>query len=284
MGYILTQIARFWETMVIGTGEHLSLSVAGIFFFGFPVAFSLSAYVFAILMTQNIAMWLAVLAAILSSVVVGVVFAIFYRRLSNDSFAVFTFASVLAFIALVSSWDSLTGGVLGIPGVPRPAFISSFISLVVFQGIIAVIFLIGEFFILKSPFGRALQAHKESKIYLDSLGTNSYHVGSIAIILASLASGVSGLVTIWRIQFLDPTLGGITLLLQVLTIVIIATKPDIGSIIIATLIIVLLPEVLRFFPFPSSIVGDLRLLFYSISLIFLVNRVSSKYTPEKRFV
>ena len=284
MGYLYTQIARFWETAVLGVGEHLAMSVGGIFFFGFPVVFSLGAYIFAILAVTGTSFWIAIPSALAGSLVIGFLFALMYRKLSNDSFAVFTLASVMAFDALVRSWDSLTGGVLGIAGVPKPSFISNLLTLIVLQGIVAVTFLILEYFILKSPFGRSLQAHKESKTFLNSLGRNADAVGSLIVILASLASAVAGIIAIWRIQFLDPTFGGIPILLQILTISILAVKPKVRWIAVSTLIIVILPEVLRFFPFPSSIVGHLRLLFYSGLLIILVNRLSSGYTSQKRFV
>jgi hypothetical protein len=50
------------------------------------------------------------------------------------------------------------------------------------------------------------------------------------------------------------------------------------------LCIVLLPEILRFFPFPSSIMGHLRILFYSVLLIVLVKQLSTRYTSKKRFI
>ncbi len=284
MGYFYTQIARFFENLIIETGQHLSISIAGILFLGFPVSFSLSAYTFTILGKGGVAISLAIIAALFSSLVLGVLFSLLYRRLSSDTFVVFTLASVLAFDALLRSWDSVTGGVLGIAGVPKPAFLSSLLTLVVLEGVIAIVFLLSEYFVLKSPLGRMLQAHKEDTTLLDSLGCNSRTVGSLVIIFASFVSAVGGIVVIWRIQFLDPTLGGIPLLLPMLTISILAMRPRIRWMAIATLFVTLLPEILRFFPFPSTIIGHLRLLFYSCFLIVLVRRLSSGYTSEKRSI
>lgn len=284
MGYLYTQIARFLENAVIETGQYLSISVAGVLFLGFPVSFSLSAYIFTILGKEGIAISLAIMAALVSSLLLGVLFALLYRHLSNDGFVVFTLASVLAFDALLRSWDSVTGGVLGIAGVPKPEFLSNFLSLVLLQCVIAAVFLVIGYLVLKSPLGRMLRAHKENTTLLDSLGCNSRTVGSLAIIFASFTSAVGGIITVWRIQFLDPTLGGIPLLLSILTISILAVQPKIRWMIAATLIITLLPEVLRFFPFPSTVIGHLRLLFYSSFLIVLVYRFSSRYTSEKRFI
>jgi branched-chain amino acid transport system permease protein len=278
-------MARFFEGLTISVGSHLAVSVSGIFFLGTTVAFSLAAYVFTISAKAGSSIFLSVVLALLAAVILGVIFSFFYRRLSADSFVVFTLASVLAFDALLRSWSSLTGGVLGISGVPRPASVSSLADLVILQGVVAVSFVLFEYFILKSPFGRVLQAHKENRTYLNSLGWNSNFIGSAVVVLASFASAMAGILAIWRIQFLDPTFGGgIPLLIEVLTISILAIRPKVRWLVISTLVIILIPEVLRFFPMPSSILGHLRVILYSGLLIILVKRLSAGYTFEKRFV
>lgn len=284
MGYFLTQCARFFEGLPMAIGSHLTISVSGIFFFGSTVAFSFGAYVFTLAVKAGNSILISLLISLGASAVLGIFFSIFYRRLSTDSFVVFSLASVLAFDALVRSWDSVTGGVLGISGVPRPGFISNLFELVVMQCILAASFLLFEFFILKSPLGRALQAHKENKVFLNSIGWNSNFIGSLVIVLASVMSAITGILSIWRIQFLDPTFGGIPLLIEVLTISILAAKPKVRWILMSAFVILFLPEVLRFFPFPSGILGHVRLLVYSVLLIFLVKKMSAGYTFEKRFV
>ncbi|MFA5870924.1 MAG: branched-chain amino acid ABC transporter permease [Candidatus Paceibacterota bacterium] len=284
MGYLYTQIARFFETSMLSVGVHITTSIAGIFFFGFPVAFSFGAYALVILIKNGFTLWIAFIITILLSVLLGLIFSLLYRRLSNDGFAVFTFASVLAFDSLIKSWDSLTGGVLGISGISRPSFARTLVALVILQGILAICVFIFEYTLLQSPFGRALRAHNESKIFLDATGIPASGIGSFAITLAVVLSALAGILAIWRIQFLDPSFGGIAILLQILTIGILAMKPKVSGLILSVLCIVLLPEILRFFPFPSSIMGHLRILFYSVLLIVLVKQLSTRYTSKKRFI
>ena len=284
MGYIYTQIARFWETALLAAGSHLALSVGGIFFFGFPVAFSLGAYVFAILVGTGIGFWPAVFFAVFMSAGVGLVYALLYGKLSNDSFAVFTLASVLALDALIRSWDSMTGGVLGIANIVRPAWVHTFLDLILLQGAVAAAVLIIEYFFLRSPFGRALQAHKEDKILLEASGVSSFRVGSVVLVLSVIFSACAGILAAWRIRFIDPTFGGIPILLQIVTISILAFTPKVRWLAGSTLFVVLLPEVLRFFNFSSTVVGPMRLLVYSVMLIFLVKRMATSYTLQKRQV
>ena len=284
MGYIILQLMRFFETLIFATGIHMTVSVGGISFFGFSVAYLVGAYVFAIAAKAGLTLTVAVIAAILAAVVIGFFFSLLYRRLSDDSFAVFGVASIFAFDALVRSWGSVTGGVLGIAGVPRPDFVQSTTALLWLQIAIAVIVLAVEYLLLKAPFGRALVAHKESPSLLSSAGVSPKRIGMIAIVLAAGLAGLSGILGAWRIQYLDPSFADIQSFLFGLTICIIATKPKISWLIGASAVVVLLPEVFRFLPFPASIFAYLRVLTYGIAMIILVHRISAKYTTNKRTV
>ena len=270
MGYLLTNISRIWETFLEAVGGHLALGLGGILFLGFPVGFWCGAYGYAIAAHNGIALIPAVLIGLALSVAVGIIFAFFYARMSNDSFAVITLASVLAMEALLRSWDSMTGGVLGITGVPRLPWAHALEQLALLEGTIVLIVFIAESFLVHSAFGRSLRALKENKTALLSMGTSANVTGQMAIIFACLSVGVAGILASSRIQFLDPSLGGIFLLVQVLTIVIIANSPKTLRFFGMTIVITLIPEVLRFLNVPSSILGYTRNLLYALLLVILL--------------
>jgi len=88
---------------------------------------------------------------------------------------------------------------------------------------------------------------------------------------------------VWRIRFLDPSFVGLPLLLQMLTIAIIAARPKVRWVALSTLFIVLLPEVLRFVDLPSSMVGQLRVLIYAGALIIILKNLK-RFMPQRRFI
>lgn len=284
MGYLYTQIARFFETSILSVGVHLTTSIAGIFFFGFPVAFSFGAYALVILVKNGFALWTALIITILLSLLLGFVFSLLYRRLSNDGRAIPEIPNTPPVSESQERINESNARTLAKVNTAKPSFAHTLVALVVLQGILAICVFIFEYILLQSPFGRALRAHNESKIFLDATGIPALSIGSFAITLAVVISALAGVLAIWRIQFLDPSFGGIAILLQILTIGILAMKPKVSELIFSILFIILLPEVLRFFPFPSSIVGHLRILFYSILLIVLVKQLSTRYTSKKRFI
>lgn len=284
MGYITLQLARLFEALILSVGTHLAISVGGIFFFGFSVTYLIGAYVVAIAGQAGIGILLATLTALGLSLCAGTLCALLYRRLSNDAFAVFMIALVFAFDAVLKSWSSVTGGTLGIAGITRPEVATTLTTLMLIEGVVALLCLALEYILLKSPFGRALIAHKESPRLLNATGVSAKKIGMLVIILASGLAGLSGIFGAWRIQFLDPTFGGVMYLIFGLTVAILAVKPKVSWIIGASAFSLLLPEVLRFLSLPSSIFADLRSLIYAVLLVALIRWLSNNHTDHKRLV
>ncbi|MCX6793045.1 MAG: hypothetical protein NTY12_03380 [Candidatus Falkowbacteria bacterium] len=284
MGYWLTQLTRIFETAIPAMGAHLAIVVSNIFFLGIPVMFALSAYAMVILQVHGLSLLLSVLIALLIVVLASLIFVTAYLKLSADSFTVFSLASVLAFDAILKSWDSLTGGVLGIAGINRPDFASSLGQLALLQFVLTLFIILLEYIILKTQFGRALLAMKENKYIVESFGFSTKRLGAYVIVISSFVAALGGIIAIWRIRFLDPNFGGMMLLIQLATIAIVAAKPKVRWLSWSTIVIVLLPETLRFFSLPPSIVGNLRNLLYSLLLIVIIKGISKTLMPQKRFI
>ena len=287
MGYYLTVLCQFLETLIVSIGSHLSFSSAGIFFLGFPVTFSFSAYTVAILQTTtNLNLSIIILFSLLLTFLMALGLALAYTKLSNDSYAVLTLSSLMAFDAIVKSWDTLTGGVLGIYGIMRPDFFQTLPSLAAGMGLLTFLLLCFEWILLKTPFGRSFRSLKESPLLLNATGTSAKSTGAIIIIISSIFAAIAGIFTLWRIQIIDPSFGGMALLLPVLTIAILAHKPRVSWIILSTLFVILLPELLKMdiFTLSSSHIGHIRLLLYSLLIIFFIKTLTAKTMQQQRIL
>lgn len=284
MGYVFTIIARYCEGVIASIGAHLTVSISGIFYFGIPVMYALGAYAMVVSQKLGVQMAWSIIISLISVFVVSLLFVASYLRLSKDSFTVFTFMSILAFDALIKSWDRFTGGVLGIAGISRPDFLSTLGQLIVLQALLMILFILFEYFILKSWIGRALLGLKEDEHLTQSLGIATRRLGAAVIIVSSILAAIAGILTIWRIQFLDPSFGGIWLLIQVITVAILAVKPKVRWLALSVLFVVLLQELLRFLPLPLTVIGHLRILLYSILLIVIIKWIGKTYLPQKRFI
>jgi len=284
MGYFLTQLARLAESTITAIGSHLTIAVGNIFFLGGSTMFCFGAYALAVSQKFGLDPWWAALLSIVFSFFVSFLFVLAYIKLSNDSFAVFTLSSMLAFEALVKSWDDVTGGILGIAGILRPDNLVKLKQLVIFQIILMVILLFIEFVILKTVLGRSLLGMRESRNFVEALGTSTKRTGSVAIIICCVLAAMAGVTGVWRIQFLDASFGSIAMLVQSVTIAILAAKPQVRWLMLSAVFVTFLPEFLRFTPLPSTMIGHLRILIYSVLLIVVLLTISKKLMPQKRFI
>ncbi len=285
MGYYFSVLIKVFISTTQAIGAHLTLSMAGIFFLAIPVSYSFMAYVSAIAQRKFLFApeWAFIIGLVLTFVL-GLVLAYLYIKVSQESFTVLTAASILGFEAFVKSFGDITGGVLGIAGIMRPDFMRNLFSIMVISGVIMIVMLIIEHLIFRSHLGRSIRGLKESDVILESLGVSSNKISTIIIVLATMLSGIAGGMEVLRIQFLDPSFGGIPNLILIASIAILAMKPSVKVVFGSTLFVVLLPELLRFFEFNPLIMGHLRMLLYSLLLVVLIRNLSGKYSTAKRIV
>lgn len=284
MNYFFTLLKNFGHLLVLSTGIELVFSRAGIFFLGFPTVITVSGYALAIAQREGVVPWQAFIVALVVALLTGLLFAHLYLKVSPDSFAVIGLASVLAVEALAKSWEKLTNGVLGIPGIARPEWISTLPQLMLFSLFLGVMLLTFEMLLLKSPLGRMLQGFKEDPLALEALGISSNRVAHHTILVSSVVFALGGTLMIWHVQFLDPGFGGLPLLVELLTIGILAINPKRRYFFLGIGTVLLLPEFLRFLHLPTTSFGHLRIFLYSLGLIILLMTLKSKLYIIKRSI
>ena len=104
------------------------------------------------------------------------------------------------------------------------------------------------------------------------------------ILIASVLVSIGMSMFLWRIQFLDPSALGISFLVELLTLGILALKPQIRFVAMSTIVVALVPEILRFYNFPSSILGYIRILIYAVLLIILMTKLAPNFVHNKRSI
>jgi branched-chain amino acid transport system permease protein len=182
------------------------------------------------------------------------------------------FSFVIYAVAL--NWTSLTRGPLGLPGIPKPALFgftfSSNLSFLILTLIIASI----SYFIIKrivsSPFGKILEATRDDELAVRILGKNTFKIKSLSLGISALFAGIAGSLYAYYITFIDPSSFTLLQLIPVVSIIIIGGLASLKGTIIATIVLVLLPEPLRFIGFPSSIVGPIRQMLYALLLLLIL--------------
>jgi len=182
------------------------------------------------------------------------------------------FSFVIYAIAL--NWVGLTRGPLGLPGIPKPEILGinfssnlSFLILVLFINLL-VYLLVRR--IVNSPFGKAMQATRDDELAAKVLGKNTFKIKTISLMISAFFAGLAGSLYASYITFIDPSSFTLMQLIPIFCIVIIGGLASLKGTAIACVILVLLPEPLRFIGFPSSVVGPMRQIIYALLLLLIL--------------
>jgi branched-chain amino acid transport system permease protein len=269
--------------LVAGYSGQISLAHAGFYGIGAYTSALLSiSFGFTLLISITVALLIAgLIAYIVSNVAVKTI---------DDYYIIITLGIQVVLFSIMNNWQVVTKGPLGLSGIP-PAYIFGF----TFENklsflIITVIFTALVWFVLnnitKSPFGRILIGLSEDEIYCKSLGKNVYCAKIVSFVIGGMLASIAGVLYAHYITYIDPTSFTIDESIFILCIVIIGGMRSLRGVFIATLILVILPEVLRYIGIPSSIAANIRQMIYGIALITVVfimgknGRMSKKSLPS----
>lgn len=189
----------------------------------------------------------------------------------------FVFASLgfqmMAFVVLYN-WVGLSNGPFGIYGIPRPEIFGvtirtpvQFLPLILAANLLLLPLL---FLLYRSPFGLSLKALREDSLAAQSLGINAGRQYLVAFTLAAGFAAVSGSLFAAYVSFIDPTSFNLKESLFIATILLLGGAGNIKGPAVGVLVMLLLPEALRFLSLPDAVAANMREIIYGLVLIVLM--------------
>jgi branched-chain amino acid transport system permease protein len=221
--------------------------------------------------------WISCIGAVALSGVLGLLVGIPSFRTHGDYFAIATFGLQVITFNLLNNWVDVTRGPMGITGIAQPNIfgwqVSSPLSFLVLTLSICIIVLGIIYRMVKSPFGRLLNAVREDEIFAQSLGKDVFAIKLKTFVIASMMAAVAGCLYASYITFIDPTSFTVTESIFIISIVIIGGAGNFWGSLVGTIILITLPELLRFFGLPIALAANLRQILYgSLLVIFMLWR------------
>jgi len=260
--------------IILSISLQLSMGFTGLFNFGHIAFYCIGAYVSALLALNGYPFILCILAAGVIAAIFGLFLAFPTKKLKGDYLALATLGFSFVVYAVALNWVELTRGPLGLPGIPKPEILGFVFSdnlyFLILAGVIALISYLVIKWIVSSPFGIVLESVRDDELASKTLGKNSFKAKAYALALSAFFAGIAGSLYASYITFIDPSSFTLLQLIPVLAIIIIGGLASLEGTIIAAIIIVLLPEPLRFIGFPSSVVGPARQIIYALLLLIIL--------------
>jgi len=260
---------------ILAVSLQMTLGYSGLLNLGHIAFFGIGAYVYAILsLGGEPSSFLCLMMAGAFSAFFGYLLSVSTNKLKGDYLALVSLGFSFMVYAVLLNWNDLTRGPLGLPGIPRPIIAGiDFSNNTAFLFLVFFIALISYFFIhhiCNSPFGKVLEAARDDELAAKSLGKNTSRIKSLSLLISAFFAGIAGALFASYITFIDPSSFTFMNLMPILLIVIIGGLASLPGTILATILIILLPEPLRFIGFPSSILGPMRQIIYAVILLLII--------------
>ncbi|MEO6928299.1 MAG: branched-chain amino acid ABC transporter permease [Casimicrobiaceae bacterium] len=237
-------------------GLNLTVGYAGQMSLGQAAFFGIGAYIAAILTTRfGISFWLVIPIAACACFVVGLALGFPALRVQHHYLAFATLGfNVLVFL-IMRNEEALTGGTYGIANIKRPSILSlSFDSerayfWLTLTALAIIAWLL--WLLLRSPWGRAFAALRDNPIRAESLGINITAYTLLAFAIGAAYAGVGGVFYAALVQFVEPgTFHFATSLMMLLAVIVGGSGRFFGPL-LGTIVIILLPELLRSSSMPA---------------------------------
>ncbi len=272
--YLIHLLIIILIQLILCLSLQISMGYSGLLNFGHIAFFAIGAYTSALLTVNGVPFLLALLLAAIIPSIFAYILSIPTNKLKGDYLGLATIGFSFLVYALLINWTNLTRGPLGIPGIPKPEIFgyvfssnTSFLFLTIIISLISYL-LIKK--IINSKFGLLMQAVRDDEPASRALGKSTYRIKSISLMISAFFAGIAGCLFAHFITFIDPSSFTFMALIPVITIIIVGGLASIKGTVIATIILTLIPEILRFVGLPSSLIGPGRQILFALLLLIIL--------------
>jgi branched-chain amino acid transport system permease protein len=258
--------------IMLGWGLNIVVGLAGLLDLGYVAFYAVGAYGYA-LMAQHLGLgfWEALPLAGLLAATAGILLGFPVLRLRGDYFAIVTLGFGEIIRVVILNWTAFTGGPNGISGIPRPDFfgypfvrnppagetafhqlfgipfdtVHRFVFLYYLILILALVVNVVTIRLRRLPLGRAWEALREDDIACTALGIDRTRVKLAAFAISAMFGGFAGAFFAAKQNFISPESFTFLESAIILAIVVLGGMGSQTGVVVATLVVIGLPEVFR---------------------------------------
>jgi branched-chain amino acid transport system permease protein len=191
-------------------------------------------------------------------------------RLHDDYLAIASLGFAEIIRVIITNTQSITNGALGLKGLPK----YSTTYAVWGCAILAIIFMVA---LINSAFGRSLKAVRDNEIAAQAMGIDIAHIKTVSFVISGFMAGIGGALLGHLMQTIDPKMFVFSLTYNILLIVVLGGNGSITGSVIASIVVTVCMELLRFLDGPLNLIfvktdglPGLRMVVFSLLLMIVV--------------
>ncbi len=246
-----------------------SVSLAQAAFFG------IGAYTTAILSSRYaLSFWLTCVVSAVVSIFVSLLAGKILASLQGDLYTLGSLALGTIITTVFLNWTSITNGPIGIARISRPGFFGMVLSenrpfaLLVLVMVLVMTFVCVLF--TCSAFGLVIRSIREDERAIQLFGFRTERFKQTIYALSAVIAAVAGSLFASYVTFVEPSMFFQAESIFLLTLVILGGLASHTGSICGALVLVVLPELLRFLGLSSEYAAQVRQMLYGVGLVLLL--------------
>lgn len=286
MGYLVHLFIYLDIYIVVALSLNLVVGYCGMLTLAHAAYYAVGGYVYALLALQLGWGFLpATVVAALVACLLSLALSLPAWRLKGDFFVLASLAVQTLIFSLIynwsdpnaplGSWRNLTNGPFGIVGIPKASVVGVTFSrpstFIWFATAVTALCAFVVWRLKGSPWGRVLVSMREDELAARSLGKNTRMLKVQALAISCALVAVAGALYAAHISYLDPSSASLDESILMLSMVIVGGVGNFRGPIVGALILIVLPELLRFAQLPDATAANLRLAIYGLMLVLMMH-------------
>lgn len=286
MNYLLHLLIYLDIYLIVAISLNLVVGYCGLMTLAHAAYLALGSYIYAL--TTLKLDWGFLEAAALAVGVAGVLslaISLPAWRFKGNFFVMLSIAVQAVLFSLFYNWSSsgaepgtlknLTNGPFGISGIPKPNLLGLELNT---SGSIAALFtfvtivcgLISSL-LLASPWGRLLKSVRDDELVARGLGKDTRIVKMQVFAIACGMVAVAGVMYAAYVSYIDPSTATLDESILMLSMVIVGGVGNIRGPLVGAVVLLAIPEILRFATIPDAVAANLRLILYGMLLVVMMH-------------
>ena len=276
LAYLQNIAVLFCINAMLALTLNFIMGYAGIFSLAHAIFFGVGAYATAyIAMYGTDSLLICMAASALISALLSMALALPALRVRGEYFVAASMGLQVIGVTIFSEWKSITGGLGGMIGIPRPKLFGyvfnddgmflllAFVMLLIVIGITALL--------VKGSFGRSLMAIRDSESAAQSYGKHVNAVKTISVAVSAGLAGVAGSLYAFYMSFINVESFMLETSILLMAMVIIGGTGTLFGPVVGAALLMSLPAALTYLPFlPPSELGTIQQIIYGLAMVLLM--------------
>lgn len=286
MNYFFHLLTYFGIYATLALSLNIVVGYCGLLTLAHAAYFALGAYTYALLTLKlgwgfipavGVGMILAALLSLLISLPSW--------RLRGDFFIMATLAVQVLLFSAANNWvdtdfppgslRNLTNGPFGLTGISKPSIFGYTMRTISANAVASLACTVAlgllSFFLLRSPWGRVLQAMRDDELATRGLGKNVRRLKVQAIAVSCALASVAGAIYAGYVGYVDPSLASLDNSILLLSMVVVGGVGNLRGPLVGAAVLILIPEILRLVSLPDTVAAEVRLMAYGLLLVLMVH-------------